>query len=620
MPEQSSADRSLHHAGAEPESELATARIRPKPAPRASDSAAPTSGAVQLRCPHCLQSIDVVADQLSRDVACPACGDAFSVESLVAASGLALSPPSRRLGRYVLGERLGAGAFGSVWRARDTELARDVAVKLPRSGQFTTPHEEERFLREARSAAHLHHSGIVAVYDVGCDEGTPYIVSELVHGVSLAEWLRSAWLSFREAADLVARLAEALDYAHRCGVVHRDVKPSNIMMEERANRGEGRGKTDSSVTSRPSPLAPRLMDFGLALRDAAEVTMTVDGQVLGTPAYMSPEQVTNPHNVDGRSDIYSLGVILYQLMTGELPFRGVTRMVLHQVAADAPRPPRRVNDKIPLALETICLKCLAKERGRRYQTAGALAADLTRWLAGQPILAQPMSRMERLGAWVKSNPALVLAAGLACVGVGAATAAPVAVALVVLTVASFLFALHKSKAAAGLAEDLAEANQQRKKTAATLQFVLGNYHQVRDERQHAVAAETQAKRRFGQLQELAHAFLFDLPDKLAEVPGTVAARVFLVRTAQAYLDGLAKEVGDDTMLLRDLAVAYSRVADLQGNLSHSSLEDYAGALASHRKSLEIFEALAKAHPQNIQAQRDLAVSRRKVADLAALGK
>ena len=439
-------------------------------------------GADHFRCPHCLQVLKFAADLAPQELACPACGGAFSVEALSTVPGREGRPPSPRLGRYELGVLLGTGAFGSVWQARDAELGREVAVKLPRSGRFTGPAEEERFLREARCAARLHHPGVVAIYDVGRDQDTLYIVSELVRGESLAERLRKERLSFREAAELVAHAADALEYAHRQGVVHRDVKPSNILLGPDEPAGGGR--------------RPRIMDFGLALRDAGEVTMTVDGQVLGTPAYMSPEQIRDPHAVDGRSDVYSLGVILYELLTGELPFRGMTRMLLAQVVSDAPRPPRRLNDRIPRDLETICLKSLAKERGRRYRTAAALAADLRRWLAGEPIAARPVGRLERLWLWVKRNRALVAVGGLGVAALAAVTGAPAAMALVAVAVGSLLFALHKAKAAAELSRTVEDVKATQKKTAAAMQFAYRHYSLAREERNRAVGAEARTTRRF----------------------------------------------------------------------------------------------------------------------------
>ena len=240
---------------------------------------------------------------------------------------------------------------------------------------------------EARAAGQLHHPGIVAVHDVGRTEEGLFIVSELVNGENLAERLRRGRPSFRESAELTAHAADALDYAHRQGVVHRDVKPSNIML--------GR---DETLAGQGSPGRPMLTDFGLALDAADEAAMTLDGQVLGTPAYMSPEQIRTPHMVDGRSDIYSMGVIFYELLTGELPFRGPARSLMARTASEPPRPPRRLNDRVPRDLETICLKCLAKEPSRRYPTAGALAVDLRRWLAGEPIFARPVGPRSELGS------------------------------------------------------------------------------------------------------------------------------------------------------------------------------------------------------------------------------
>ena len=226
-----------------------------------------------------------------------------------------------------------------------------------------------------------------------------------------------------------------------------------------------------------------------------------------------------------------------------------------------------------------------------------------------------MGRVERSWLWAKRNPTLVVAGGLGAVVLAALTGAPVAATLAAVAAAALLFALHKAKTAVELTETVEDLKRHQKKTAAAMQFAFRNVALAREERARAVAAEARAGRRLARARELAHAVLFDLPDKIGEPAGPGPAHAFLVRTARAYLDGLAREAGDDAALLRELAVAYARLGDLQGGRMHETGGDAAEALATHRKSLEIFAAVARALPDNAQAQRDLAVCRMKVADL-----
>jgi hypothetical protein len=390
--------------------------------------AGPAERVLHLECPHCGNGIQLV-EPGDGEVTCGGCGSSFRVDVRATTSYNPADLP-RSVGKFEVLEQLGRGTFGTVYKARDPELQRLVAVKVPRAGSFATPEEEERFLREARAAAQLSHPGIVPVLEIAHDRGVPYIVSEYVEGLTLADVLTGRRPGFREAAELVAAVADALDYAHRRQIVHRDVKPSNLLIDH-----AGR---------------PHVTDFGLARRGEGEVTVTLDGQVLGTPAYMAPEQAAgDQQRVDARSDVYSLGVVLYELLTGELPFRGNQRMLLHQVLHNEPRPPHSLNDRVPRDLETICLKAMAKVSARRYASAAEMADDLRRFLNGEAIRARPVGRAEKLARWARRNPAV------------ATLLTVVSLLLVLVTAGAVGFAVYQRQANRDLsnAKDTAERNQ-----------------------------------------------------------------------------------------------------------------------------------------------------------------
>ena len=271
-------------------------------------------------------------------------------------------PMPEQIGRFQILALLGGGGFGDVYRARDEELDREVALKLPRAERFGSEGAVARFLDEARLAAGLKHPGIVTIYDVGRDaEGRPYVVMELVAGETLEARLKAGRLPTGEAVRIMAAVADALHYAHKQGLVHRDIKPANILLDEHD--------------------APQVADFGLAVHERDQRRRA--GEISGSASYMSPEQVRGEvHRADGRVDIWALGVILYRALTGRLPFDGATsNQIFDEVLHREPKPPRQIDDSIPVELERICLKCLAKPVAERYTTAADLAADLRRALS-----------------------------------------------------------------------------------------------------------------------------------------------------------------------------------------------------------------------------------------------
>jgi serine/threonine-protein kinase len=301
---------------------------------------------------------------------------------------------------YEVVEELGHGGMGVVYRARDMALGRTVALKMIRSGALAHPQEIQRFYREAQAAAQLNHRHLVPVYQVGQHGELHYFSMAFVSGGTLAEHM-DRFRDPKSAATLMEKVARAVHYAHSHHILHRDLKPGNILLDE---LGE-----------------PQVSDFGLAKILDSGLDLTQPGDIVGTPLYMAPEQTTGrPDQASPASDIWALGVILYELLTGQRPFSGKSREELvHDIQSSDPPRPRSVQSKLTSALEPICLKCLEKNPARRYASAEALADDLARWQAGEPILARPASLSRRAWRKVRRHPlvwATVVVIALALAG------------------------------------------------------------------------------------------------------------------------------------------------------------------------------------------------------------
>jgi WD40 repeat protein len=383
---------------------------------------------LKAQCPKCDSSLSIQPEYVGRKVKCPGCQHSFTLTSargsstdtilqaaelqttstgepasavrsgsskdqasFSAEATLIQSGSKEKLGRFELLSVLGQGGFGRVYKAYDPQLDRHLALKVPTFGPEDAS-KAQRFQAEAKAAGRLRHPNIVPTFETGRVGTQYYIASQFIDGRPLNAVIKDGPVSIRDAALWTSRIARALDYAHQMRIVHRDVKPHNVMLDERRE--------------------PQLMDFGLAKRLNDDAAMTTEGSLLGTPAYMAPEQARGNHaEVGPHSDQYAAGAILYELLTGKRAFEGAPHSVLAQILSTDPVPPRRISSNIPADLESIAQKAMSKEITGRYSSCGALADDLDRWLAGEPTLARPLSYRERAVRWRRRNPAIAALAG-----------------------------------------------------------------------------------------------------------------------------------------------------------------------------------------------------------------
>jgi serine/threonine protein kinase/tetratricopeptide (TPR) repeat protein len=497
-------------------------------------------------------------------------------------------------GYEVLGE-LGRGGMGVVYKARHVRLDRVVALKMILAGAYAGAQECDRFRAEAQSAARLQHPHIVQIHEVGEHDGRPYLTLEFVDGGSLAQRLTGAPFPAAQAAPLVHCLARAVQHAHERGVVHRDLKPANILLT-----AEG---------------VPKITDFGLARRLDGDAAETRTGAILGTPCYMAPEQAAGRAGAAGTpADVYGLGAILYELLTGRPPFLAATALeTLELVRDQEPVPPRRLQPRVPRDLETICLKCLQKDPGKRYASAAELAQDLERFLSGRSVRARPTPRWERALKWARRRPAV---AGLLAVS-------GLAAILLMVTLAVSNVMIRKEKERAEANYRAAEVNRQIATDAVNSYYTaVSEDVLLREPGQHQLRKQLlQYARDFyerfvkerqddpGARAELARA-LWRLANITSEVDLDTRKATELLQEAEAIQEPLAHASPDVAPLQSDLA----RTLHSMGALAYDR-GDMEAADGAYQRARAIREELVHGNPEAAENQDGLAQTCHNLANL-----
>lgn len=466
--------------------------------------------------------------------------------------GMATAAP-RSMQDYLIEATLGRGGMGVVYKAFQRSLNRYVALKMILGGLHAGSEELTRFRLEAEASARLQHPNIVQIYEIGEEDGRPFFCLEYIDGGSLAQKLDGTPQNPRSTAHLVEQLARAMHHAHERGVVHRDLKPGNILLAKPAP-----GATADSYG------VPKITDFGLAKRLDVDQGQTNTGAILGTPSYMAPEQASgNTKSVGPGADIFALGAILYDMLTGRPPFKGSTLADTLQMVQDAdPVAVVRLQPKTPRDLETICLKCLQKEPEKRYSSAQALADDLRRFLNGEPVQARPTPIWERGWKWAKRRPALA-----ALYGVSAA-------AVLLLMVGGWIYSLDRARAA--------DSERNLKNQAQT------NYLKAEENFQRALGAVRQMLTRVGAVD-------------LVDVPQLEPIRRALLQEAKQYYVAFLQERSSDPQIRREAAEAYRTLGEIQDMLG-----DLDAAEQSNQSAIQLLQELQEEDSGEVAVRRALA--------------
>lgn len=511
----------------------------------AAESSDDDSGQSQPTSPHPATHLSEVLNEL-KDAGMPNAKvkvfEAESNEHAIRFPGpVSVDAPLGRLGGYQIQAEIGSGSTGLLFRAHDPRLGRNVAIKVLRNELAIAPRARTRFEQEARAVARLNHKHVVKVHDVGSPpDFLPYMSMEFIDGEPLTTLVAKEECSTDQAVSLVQQILLGLSHAHENRVIHRDIKPSNVLVDKKNH--------------------VRLVDFGLARLDERCGELTAEHALAGTPAYMAPEQIVAPTRADEQCDVYSTGVVLFELLTGSTPFRGVTRVVLQQVLHDDPPSPRTLNDQVPRDLATVCLKAISRDPTRRYPSADAFHKDLERWRNNEPVEARPVSLADRLWRKIRRHPVI------------SSLFAAIAILLCGIISLWIDFTLSVADANTRLQAGNVRLSQARDRAVRNQLAATSN----------ADLAERQTNLAYG----FVHEIVFEVQDQLKHDPSLNRVREALLSRAVVALERLSATVDDNAGPQVSLIVALNRMGDIWRDLN-----DKEAAVREYERAAKLTEKL-----------------------------